>query len=74
MVDSVVTVITWIPWRMIFKDSCANTQSQAEKIHLNPCRRAVHLATTFIWMSNCYTTPIVYFSLNKKFGVSQSVD
>ena len=67
LVDSVVTVITWIPWRIIFKDSCSTT---AEQTHHTPCQSAVHLTTTFVWMSNCFTTPLVYFTLNKRFRVS----
>ena len=67
LVDSVVTVITWIPWRIIFKDSCSTT---AKQIHHTPCQSAVHLTTTFVWMSNCFTTPLVYFTLNKRFRVS----
>ena len=67
MVDSVVTVITWIPWRIIFKDSCSTT---AQQTHHTPCQSAVHLTTTFVWMSNCFTTPLVYFTLNKRFRVS----
>lgn len=69
MTDAFMTILTWIPWRLIL-DKRLFCHEEPSKGRPTPCFQTVHMILFAIWLSNCFMTPIVYYSLNKSFRVS----
>lgn len=65
MVDALVSLMTWVPWRLILSEQFICGSSIMTQYH------TVRFTFMYvIWMSNCFTTPIIYYTLNKSFRVS----
>lgn len=64
MVDGLVTLMTWMPWRQITPTKVSDGGL------ISPQGLLTHMLIYSIWMSNCFTTPVIYYTLNKSFRVS----
>lgn len=77
LVDAVVTAVTWIPWRLIFTvGNICGVEDDNVKLRgrSGSCVLTLETITIFIWMTNCFITPVIYFTLNSSFRVSQAFE
>ena len=71
MIDTFLTLITWLPYHMYIsiaggiKPSIDNTTNLKEVY-------TIKLFLTTVSLTNCFSTPIVYFIFNGNFRVSMS--
>ena len=67
-VDAFVTVITWL----VVVIPAVMTKDFKERIG-DYNKRVIDLIVTAIYMSNCFSTPIVYYIFNNSFKVGDNL-
>ena len=72
MADAIVTLITWLPFNLHLSIT-SSIQEQMTQWYSERERFSMDIVLLCIMLSNCFTSPIVYYTFNVSFRVSARI-